>query len=327
MAGPYDPEWTAFEKSMGPPPVLPEDIESRVEIFNEMLVQFQKLLPPTDPGIQTRDEKINPNVTVRIYTPPSTSAPPSPPLPLILFIHGGGYHAGNLSTEDHLCRHMCSHTPSIVVSVDYRLCLTHKFPTPIEDCYAAYKWAYANAASLGADPQKCLVAGGSAGGGAAIAVVYRLVRRGEDVAGLVAISPMSLHPDVVPVAYRAQHTAYVENGGAIPVVNAQDAMAAFAMLSEEGCAPAYANGEWFPQTRGAEAFKGFPRTWVFNTDLECFRDDGGVLELEVRDAGGVVRREVMEGWPHYFWCFPVGGGGDEFRRRLVGGLRWVIGGD
>ncbi|KAK4506111.1 hypothetical protein PRZ48_004076 [Zasmidium cellare] len=244
---------------MGFPPVLPEDIHERAKIFNAMLVQLQQSLPPTDPGIKTRDEKINPNVTVRIYTPPTATGK----LPLILFLHGGGFHAGNLDTEDHLCRYMCANTPSIVVSVEYRQCLTHKFPVPIDDCYDAYRWAYENAAKLGADPGKCIVTGGSAGGGAAIAVVQRLVQHGEKVAGLVALSPMSLHPDACPEAYRAKHTAYVENSGPIPVVNAEDAKTAFGMLGEEGAPPAYENGEWFPQTQSSEAFRGFPRTvWM-----------------------------------------------------------------
>lgn len=242
----------------------------------------------------------------------------------MLFIHGGGYHAGNLDTEDHICRYVCSSTPAIVVSVDYRMVLMHKFPTPIDDCYDAFLWARKNAQGLGADPEKCLVWGGSAGGGLAIAVTYRLVQRGERVAGLVVMAPMSLHPEVCPKEYKDHHTAYVENGGEIPVVNASDAMAAFDMLGSKEDLPAWRKGEWFPQTAGAGAFKNFPPTWIINTDLECFRDDGRVLQLELSDAGAKVKREVMEGWPHYFWCFPVIQGGNEFRGRVVQGIKWIL---
>lgn len=199
--------------------------------------------------------------------------------------------------------------------------LKDRFPTPIDDCFEAYQWALQNASQLGADPERFLLSGGSAGAGLAIALMYRLVQRGEKVAGLAAVQPMSLHPDFVPEKYKAQHTAYVENSGKVPVVDAEGAMAAFQLI---GGPSVYRNGEWFPQTLGAEAFKAFPPTWIFNTNLECFRDDGGVLELQLKDAGVRVKREVMKGWPHYFWCFPVVEGGKEFRQKLVQGIRWVL---
>jgi acetyl esterase/lipase len=77
-------------------------------------------------------------------------------------------------------------------------------------------------------------------------------------------------------------------------------------------------------TLGAEGMKGMPRTWIFNTDLEIMRDCGAVMEAEMRDSGVEVRREMMVGLPHYFWVFPVKKTGEEFRRRMVEGVRWVL---
>lgn len=86
------------------------------------------------------DEQISPEVSIRVYTPPSQR---DRKLPLVVFAPGGGWLCGNLDTEDHLCRTLCGEVSCMVVSVDYRKFPEHKFPAPIDDCYAAYQWVSA----------------------------------------------------------------------------------------------------------------------------------------------------------------------------------------
>ncbi len=92
--------------------------------------------PPLDTSVETRDETAD-GVPVRIYTPPGVAGKK---LPLVVYIHGGGYLLGNLDTEDPWCRFIAKETPSIVVSVDYRLSTEHKLPVMLDDCVTAYKW-------------------------------------------------------------------------------------------------------------------------------------------------------------------------------------------
>jgi len=54
------------------------------------------------------------------------------------------------------------------VSVGYRLAPETPYPGPLEDCYAALRWAYQNAGDLGIDPGRIGIIGGSAGGGLAL---------------------------------------------------------------------------------------------------------------------------------------------------------------
>ena len=55
----------------------------------------------------------------------------------ILFFHGGGWTTESVETYDRVCARMAQSTGQIVVSVEYRLAPEHRFPTGLEDCYAA----------------------------------------------------------------------------------------------------------------------------------------------------------------------------------------------
>ena len=111
-------------------------------------------------------------VPVRLYRPSDSG---DGPLPIMVYFHAGGYVFGSLDGLDSFCRLMCHETRCLVLSVDYRLAPEHKFPVPLEDAYAATKWASDNAAQLGADPSRLAVAGDSSGGTIAT-VVCRLAR-------------------------------------------------------------------------------------------------------------------------------------------------------
>ncbi len=101
---------------------------------------------------------------------------PGAPHPLLVYYHGGGFTYGDLETHDGVCRILCHHAGAHVLAVDYRLAPEHPFPAAVEDARAALAWAFANAATLGADPQRVGVGGDSAGGNLA-AVVSQLAAR------------------------------------------------------------------------------------------------------------------------------------------------------
>ena len=58
--------------------------------------------------------------------------------------HGGGWVTESVENYDRVCARMAQATAHIVVSVEYRLAPEHKFPVPLEDCYAAAKALYTN---------------------------------------------------------------------------------------------------------------------------------------------------------------------------------------
>jgi acetyl esterase len=112
-------------------------------------------------------------------------------LPLLVFLHGGGFVIGDIETHDAICRTVAKTADCVVLSVDYRLAPEHPYPSGVEDCYAATCWAVEVADTLGADPWRVSIGGDSAGGNLA-AVVAQMIRDrgGPDLASQLLIYPI-----------------------------------------------------------------------------------------------------------------------------------------
>jgi acetyl esterase len=115
----------------------------------------------------------SPPVPVRIYRPLGRAGGASGALPVVVYLHGGGFVLCGLDSHDGICRRLADGAAAIVVSVDYRLAPEHRFPAAVDDAYTAVRWVYEHAERLGGDPRRVAVAGDSAGGGLAAAVCLR----------------------------------------------------------------------------------------------------------------------------------------------------------
>jgi acetyl esterase len=75
------------------------------------------------------------SVKVRLYYPSNQDS-----LPILYFIHGGGWIGGSIDTHDNFSRHLANQANSIVVAVDNRRPPEYKFPIPLDDCYFILNW-------------------------------------------------------------------------------------------------------------------------------------------------------------------------------------------
>jgi acetyl esterase len=105
-------------------------------------------------------------IVVRLYEPTPAEGLRS----LLVYFHGGGYIRGNIGTHDSSCRILANTSGCLIASVEYRLSPEARFPDAIEDCFAATRWLFDNATTIGADPERLAVGGDSAGGNMACAV-------------------------------------------------------------------------------------------------------------------------------------------------------------
>jgi epsilon-lactone hydrolase len=106
--------------------------------------------------------------------------------PVILYLHGGGYGLGSVETHRDLVARVCRSSRASALAIDYRLAPEHKFPAQLDDAMAAYRWLM----QQGIDPRRMVVAGDSAGGGLAIALLVKLRDSGMPLpAAGVCLSP------------------------------------------------------------------------------------------------------------------------------------------
>jgi acetyl esterase/lipase len=96
-------------------------------------------------------------------------------LPVLLYLHGGGFTVGSIATHDVLCRHLSHLAHCAVVSVDYRLAPQHQFPTAAFDAWDSLNALRAQAPALGLDGARLAIGGDSAGG--TLAAVTALMAR------------------------------------------------------------------------------------------------------------------------------------------------------
>ena len=99
------------------------------------------------------------------------------PLPVVAYLHGGGWMLGTLDSYDALLRALANASGAIVAGVDYRLAPEHRYPAALDDSLAAIRWLAEHADELGGDGTRLAVAGDSAGGNLAAVAARRL--RGE----------------------------------------------------------------------------------------------------------------------------------------------------
>ncbi len=122
------------------------------------------------------------DIPLRIYVPVQSPRP----LPMLVYFHGGGFVIGSLDSHDKVLRRLAKLAGVIVIAVDYRLAPEHRFPAAVDDVVAATRWAFANAAGLGADPARVAIGGDSAGGNLAAVTCLAL----RDAARAHAGAPM-----------------------------------------------------------------------------------------------------------------------------------------
>ena len=143
---------------------------------DEQVVMFTSMYVPEAPSVTTTVHQVAVEggaIDLRVHRPEGDG-----PLPVLVYIHGGGWTLGSAWQTDVVCRRMAEVTGSVVASVDYRLAPEHPAPGPAEDCYAALAWVVDNADALDIDPADVAVGGQSAGGNLAAAVALMARDRG-----------------------------------------------------------------------------------------------------------------------------------------------------
>ncbi|MCR2826327.1 alpha/beta hydrolase [Microbacterium sp. zg.Y909] len=253
----------------------------------------------------------HPPVRVRLYYPHAAG---SDPLPAWLTFFGGAFRQGGIDypTTDAACRRRAAEAGVVMVAVDYALAPEHRFPTQVEQAYAALLWLHDNAASLGVDRERLGVAGTSAGG--CIAAALTLANRNR--AGL----PIRLQLLEVPVTDLT--------GGHIDLAatRALGIPSFLAMRELRSIAGTYlprradGHSELASPMRAA-SHAGLPEAVILTAEYDPLRRDGAEYAARLRADGVAATAVRYQGVSHdaaiYTGALPAA---REWHRQVIGVL-------
>ena len=169
------------------------DVTVMRHVFDEMLAAI-----PVPGDVRTTPVTLGGVPVIEVGAGPAT-APGA-----ILYFHGGGYALGSAARSVNLAADVARRTRTPVYTIDYRLAPEHPYPAAVEDAVAAYQGLLAQ----GVPPQSVAVAGESAGGGLAVALLLRL--RDQRLALPAAAAVMSPWADLTGTADSLQSRAALD---------------------------------------------------------------------------------------------------------------------
>lgn len=223
-------------------------------------------------------------VPIRTYRPNAL-----PELPVIFFVHGGGFVWGNIDTHDGICRHLAKRTAAAVISIDYRLAPETRYPGAIDDVGAVVDRVLARPEEYGIDPDRFALCGDSAGGSIATALCARLT-----AAGLTPRHLALIYPALDPACDSPSQMALADG----PLLTRA------AMQWFWDC---YLGPDPRPDAGppSADMLKTFPPTTILTAEFDPLRDEGTDFAARLGACGVDVELRVCSGMVHGFLSLAV----------------------
>jgi acetyl esterase len=255
----------------------------------EIITALQNKTPVDMSGVTTVEKTITQdgrNVKLYIMTPEHVSGKPG----VLFFIHGGVWIVGNFQNHQRLLRDLVVGSGQIGVFVEYTPLPEAKYPTQIEETYAALKWVAAHAADFGADGSRIAVAGNSVGGNmtAALALMTK-DKNGPKIALQVLFIPAT--------------DASVDTNSYHEFGTGRFLARAFMKYGWDLYAPdeKTRNSPYVSPLRASnEELEGLPPALVITAENDPLRDEGEAYARKLKDAGVAVTATRYNGMIHDF---------------------------
>lgn len=148
-----------------PPNAVDLSIAQQRQIYNDLCAHFKKPRPPNISSADIAVTGSDSEIPIRIYSPNSKTN-----LPIMLYLHGGGFVVGDLESHDDICAEIAHFAHVNVIAIDYRLAPEHPFPAPFEDCKTILNKLPEIGKEHGFNATRLVICGDSAGGNLAAAL-------------------------------------------------------------------------------------------------------------------------------------------------------------
>jgi acetyl esterase len=280
-----EPASQAFVEATATPPFLYEltPDEARKVLDDVQAAPIDKL--PIDEQWITVPAEVG-DVKVRIVRPPAATGT----LPVILYMHGGGWVLGNAGTHDRLVRELAHAAGAALAFVEYDRSPEARYPVAIEQGYATARWIVREGAAHGLDPQRMAIAGDSVGGGMTAAIALMARERGD-----VRFVHQSMYYPVTDAAMDTGSYAQFADGYFLTAKS----MAWFwdcYCPDLERRADAFAS----PLRASDEQLHDLPPALVIVDEADVLRDEGEAYAARLRANGVEVTTVRYDGITHDF---------------------------
>jgi len=255
----------------------------------EILSGIQARTPVDMSGVSVSEKTIvQDGISVKLYVMKPTQASAKPGV--LLFIHGGVWIVGNFDNHQRLLRDLVVGSGQVGVFVEYTPLPKAKFPTQLEESYAALKWVAAHGGELGADGKRIAIAGNSVGGNMTAALTLMAKdRKGPQIRYQALLIPAT-DASVDTPSYqefaegRFLARSFMKYGWALYAPDATTR-----------------NNPYVSPLRATEAqLEGLPPALVVTAENDPLRDEGEAYARKLKEAGVAVSAVRFNGTIHDF---------------------------
>ncbi|MBB5686878.1 alpha/beta hydrolase fold domain-containing protein [Sphingobium boeckii] len=219
---------------------------------------------------------------VRIHRPNA-----DPVLPVLLYIHGGGWMLFSIDTHDRLMREYAARVGCAVIGVDYSLSPEVRFPHALDEIVDVVGWVRSDGAAHGLDPERVAIGGDSAGANLSLATALRLRDAGEP-----PLNALLLNYGAFDTEIRDSHSRY--DGDAYNLTASEMVDFWDAYLGPDG-------DRQSPYARPMLAkLHNLPPAFLCIAACDILADENRAMSAKLRDAGVEVRMTVYAGAIHSF---------------------------
>jgi acetyl esterase/lipase len=280
-----EPASQAFVEATATPPFLHELTPNEArKVLDDVQAAPVDKLPVDDRWITVPAD--GGDVPVRIIRPAGVDGT----LPVILYMHGGGWVLGNAGTHDRLVRELAVGAHAALAFVEYDRSPEARYPVAIEQGYATARWIVREGAAHGLDADRMAVAGDSVGGGMTAALALMAGDRGD-----VRFVHQSMYYPVTDAAMDTGSYAQFAEGYFLTAKS-------MAWFWDCYCPDLERRAEPFasPLRATDEQLAGLPPALVIVDEADVLRDEGEAYAARMRGVGVAVTAVRYDGITHDF---------------------------
>ncbi|HEY3548513.1 MAG TPA: alpha/beta hydrolase fold domain-containing protein [Propionicimonas sp.] len=227
-------------------------------------------------------------------------------LPVVVYLHGGGWVVGNLDTHDRIMRALAHESGAAVLGVDYALSPEAKFPVAVEQCAAVVQQLLDGGPGArpvvagdspttgpGVDSRRIAIAGDSGGANMALATALLLRDRAAAGARPVPLRALALYYGLYGLRDSASRRLL---GGPWDGLTEAD----LAYYTECYLADPADERSPYVDCLSADLSVGVPPCYLASAELDPLRDDSAALAQMLTVRGVPVEHDVFDGVLHGF---------------------------